>query len=195
MPQPTLECGVRANEFWRRAVDREVTIRAKHKPGVIAGVVRDLQRAESSPSLGARPAQNADHGTILYSLHDLHRDKVQAVSSSASAVKLPPVKGAQAPEPVGGLWKWPGGSPLPADVESAVTAATPSVLPSSVLSAYIPQSSSVVSANAPRAESVLSAAPPSVLQAALVREQGSEVGTQLTGMSAGSAQHRGARRR
>eukprot|EP00930_Biecheleria_cincta_P048173 TRINITY_DN33521_c0_g1_i1.p1 TRINITY_DN33521_c0_g1~~TRINITY_DN33521_c0_g1_i1.p1 ORF type:complete len:210 (+),score=35.24 TRINITY_DN33521_c0_g1_i1:175-804(+) len=185
MPQPALEGGVRLNEFWRWAVDKEVIQRARKKPGVIEGVLRDL----SSESTDAKKAasQNADHGTVIPSLHDLHQGKIQAAhmssSSSTGSLKLPPVKGAQAPQPIGGLWRWPGGPPLPADVESAVTAATPSVVPSAL-------SASALSAlQAMQATSAISASPPPSglgvqgLQDRTWKDGGSEVGSRLSGAS------------
>mmetsp|Transcript_98430 Transcript_98430/g.175296 ORF Transcript_98430/g.175296 Transcript_98430/m.175296 type:complete len:202 (+) Transcript_98430:122-727(+) len=198
MPQ-SLEAGIRINEFWRWAVDKEVLLRAKHKPGTIPGVLRELERAESTPNVKAeRPAQSADHGTVFYGLHDLHRSGMQQMknessSASTSSLKLPAVKGAEAPQPIGGLWRWPGGQPLPADVESAVTAATPSLVPSSLPSGL--QIPSAVSASAPRS-AVSASALQNALQDSTVRMgESSEVGTQLSGMSTGSGARRGSRRR
>eukprot|EP00931_Biecheleriopsis_adriatica_P087841 TRINITY_DN62255_c0_g1_i1.p1 TRINITY_DN62255_c0_g1~~TRINITY_DN62255_c0_g1_i1.p1 ORF type:complete len:193 (-),score=27.40 TRINITY_DN62255_c0_g1_i1:71-649(-) len=190
MPQPELEVGTRLNTFWRWCVDKEVMRRAKNKPGVIEDVARELQRSESGPHLSAQHAGKLDHGTVFYTLHDLHREKAYPMTSSASAssTKLPPLKGAAAPKPVGGLWKWPGGQPLPADVESAVTASS-MALPSSMMSAQYPSGEemprgSTVSANAPRAASSISAVPPSVLQGSMPPRSTS--GGALRGASTGS---------
>ncbi|CAE8608399.1 unnamed protein product, partial [Polarella glacialis] len=58
-----------------------------------------------------------------------HRRRLPA--PGPTVVKLPPVK-ESSPQPIGGLWRWHGGPPLPADVESAVTMMTPSIVPSMV---------------------------------------------------------------
>ncbi|CAJ1389706.1 unnamed protein product [Effrenium voratum] len=123
-----LETGARHTQFWRAAVEKEVAQRAAHKPWLIASVVDEFQNDAGQPRFG----KEADHGLVYCTLHDLHRQK-SGMARSSSEVKLPPVR-KQTPIPVGGLWRWPGGPPLPADVQSAITATTVSI-PPSVLSA------------------------------------------------------------
>ncbi|OLQ11146.1 hypothetical protein AK812_SmicGene5031 [Symbiodinium microadriaticum] len=79
--------------------------------------------------------KEVDHGLVYCTLGDMHRENAGMARSSGSSVgKQPPSKAMFAPVSVGGLWRWPDGPPLPADVESAITATTVS-LPPSVLSA------------------------------------------------------------
>eukprot|EP00933_Yihiella_yeosuensis_P019420 TRINITY_DN15753_c0_g1_i1.p1 TRINITY_DN15753_c0_g1~~TRINITY_DN15753_c0_g1_i1.p1 ORF type:complete len:205 (+),score=31.75 TRINITY_DN15753_c0_g1_i1:168-782(+) len=133
-----LEEGARINTALRDIYKKETLDAMRKRPDFAS----TLSRIRSSPSVvGANtpficskksrnPAANHDHGVIYTGLNTLHRkelpDKERLGAGSNGGPKLPPVKDA-IPMPIGGLWRWPGGTCLPADVESAVTAMTPSV--------------------------------------------------------------------
>eukprot|EP00435_Cladocopium_sp_Y103_P048991 s24_g14.t1 len=122
-----LETGARHTHFWKDAVQKEVVQRAYHKPALIAEVTAGWEKNSDTSPFG----KEADHGLVYCTLHDLHRAKAGFVKSrSASDLRLPPVQRRIAPVPMGGLWRWPGGPPLPADVESVITATTASIPPS-----------------------------------------------------------------
>ncbi|CAK9070832.1 unnamed protein product [Durusdinium trenchii] len=114
----------------------KVVQRAYHKPALIADVTAEWEKSGELSPFG----KEADHGLVYCTLHDLHRAKA-GLGRSSSEVKLPSVPPRRiAPVPIGGLWRWPGGPPLPADVESIITVTTASIPPSalSVLSRSSP---------------------------------------------------------
>eukprot|EP00438_Fugacium_kawagutii_P030913 Skav202915 [mRNA] locus=scaffold1565:96381:103101:- [translate_table: standard] len=125
-----LETGARHTHFWKAAVEKEVVQRAYHKPALIAEAVSEWEKNGDQSPFG----KEADHGLVYCTLHDLHRAKAGGFARSRSDVKLPSVPRRIAPVPMGGLWRWPGGPPLPADVESVITATTACSIPPSVLS-------------------------------------------------------------
>eukprot|EP00434_Breviolum_minutum_P044700 symbB.v1.2.039959.t1/scaffold6897.1/size14731/3 len=109
-----LETGARHTHFWKHAVQKEVVQRAYHKPALIADVTAEWEKNSDQSPFG----KEADHGLVYCTLHDLHRAKAGFTRNRSSPdIRLPPLQNRIAPVPMGGLWRWPGGPPLPADVE------------------------------------------------------------------------------
>mmetsp|Transcript_18413 Transcript_18413/g.38297 ORF Transcript_18413/g.38297 Transcript_18413/m.38297 type:complete len:166 (+) Transcript_18413:26-523(+) len=129
----SFEGGVRTTQFWRWAVDREVRAQAawRHRRLGHSGSAPNVL----SPALPEMTEPVADHGAIFTSLHDVHRQQVQA--QARAAVRLPPVQPGS-PAKDSNPWGWQRGNQVPSDVESALTLATTAAM-ASVLSSAAPR--------------------------------------------------------